>query len=1190
MHKLSKLYSRHVFKLLCQGLENDMQLKKIKIAGFKSFVDPTVVMLPTNLVAIVGPNGCGKSNIIDAVTWVMGESSAKYLRGESLTDVIFNGSTARKPVGQASVELVFDNQDGSLGGEYASYAEISIRRKISRDSESAYFLNGVRCRRRDIIDIFLGTGLGPRSYSIIGQNMISRIIEAKPDDMRTYLEEAAGVSKYKERRRETENRIQHTKDNLARLNDVRVELDKQLGTLKRQANAAEKFQILKQEERVIKAQWLALQWRDLDSRIVNETLQIQQNATKLEAKIAETTDINLQLEYKREEQTADNEAFQEIQRRYYAVGSDITRLEQDIHHHQERQKQWQLDIAQVSQDWQNVKEEMDESEEQLQELAQDIETLAPEAEEAAQSVKATMAKLAQDEQLMQEWQNHWDEFNQGIAKNTQIAQVEQTRIQHVEQKITSLTQRKTKLEQEKAQFDFSKLEDEVAVISEQLNAVTAQLTEHQSQLDNVSEQSKSVLAEQQKTTERLNEVRNQLQVFNGQQASLQALQNTAVGRKDNQLVKWLTQHNLDKQPRLAENVEVEAGWEHAVEKVLGAYLQAVCIENMQDMASLLGDFKQGNLCVVSQTASHEAHDVANDALISKVKSAWPLEAILGNVYVADSLDDAFAKSASLKPNESVITREGVWLGATWMRFARDDNPEAGIFQRDHELKQLAKQIVTCKETQADLEQALNQSREKLKELETQRNDLQKTVNQFHAKSAEVRAQQKMLQQRLTESQRRKEQFEVEYQETAIGLEQAQTELTASRSKWQQAMEALEDQSSKREALVNERETLRAQLQQARNEVNQTKDQANQLQIRLQTSKSQQASLKQAIVRLKAQWDTLSERKATLEKEVNSTAVIENLQKDLTALLNSRLSVEADLNAARMAIETINQKIKALESARLEVERDVNRLREILESLRVESQGIKVKAESVTEQLNETGFKLEDVLKEVPEGASEEEWHRNLEQITQRISRLGAINLVAIEEYATCAERKEYLDKQDADLQEGLATLESAIAKIDKETRSLFQDTFDKVNNRFQELFPKVFGGGHANLELLGDNLLDAGISVMACPPGKRNSTIHLLSGGEKALTAIALVFSIFHLNPAPFCLLDEVDAPLDDANIGRFCTLVKTMSEKTQFIFISHNKLAIEMGENLIGVTMHEPGVSRLVSVDIQEAMSLAEA
>lgn len=1165
-----------------------MQLKKIKLAGFKSFVDPTTVLLPSNLVAVVGPNGCGKSNIIDAVCWVMGESSAKYLRGESLTDVIFNGSTARKPVGMASVELVFDNQDGSLGGEYASYSEISIRRQISRDSESAYFLNGVRCRRRDIIDIFLGTGLGPRSYSIIGQNMISRIIEAKPEEMRIYLEEAAGVSRYKERRRETENRIQHTKDNLARLNDVRAELDKQLNTLKRQANAAEKFQVLKQEERILRAQWQAIQWRDLDTQLVSDTLQIQQQATGLEAKQAELSDLNLQIEYKREAQRLATDAFQEVQRRYYSIGSDITRYEQDIHHHQERQKQWRLDIQQSDRDWQEVKEQLDASQDELQELSEDLIQLEPNSQSSTLVTKAAINKLTQAEEAMQQWQSKWDEFNQQVSKNTQIAQVEQTRIQHAEQKIASIKQRQLQLEKEKTQLDFSKLENDIEEVTQHIIEVTEQSQSYSEQIKDVNQTISTLRTSQQKTTERLNQVRKELQVLHGQQASLQALQETALGRRNNQLTHWLNEHQLNKQPRLAEDVEVEAGWEHAVEKVLGAYLQAVCVEKLTDIEGLIDQFKQGSLCVIAkETHTTSAHNNAN-TLLSKIKSPWSLEPILSGIYVADTTEDAFAKSSSLKAYESVITPDGLWLGATWLRIAKDENPEAGVFQREQELKQLAKKIPELSELQNELEDSLSKDSEQLKESEKTRDSLQKNVNQHHSQSAEIHAQQKMLQQRLTELKKRALQVENEQTEMALQLEQVQTDLDTSRAEWQQAMSALEEQAGQRQELTQAKEQSREQLQAARDELNHAKEAGYQLEIRLQTTKSQQASLQQTIARLQTQLNSLAERKTLLQNELDTATSIESIQNDLADALTLRLTIEDDLSSTRNSTETISQELRRLEARRQEIEPELASLRDILENLRVESQGIKVKAATYLEQIKESGFLVEDVLRNLPEVVSSDEWQARLEQVSQRITRLGPINLVAIEEYATCAERKEYLDKQNADLQEGLTTLENAIAKIDKETRSLFKDTFDKVNDRFQELFPKVFGGGHANLELTGDNLLDAGITVMACPPGKRNSTIHLLSGGEKALTAIALVFSIFHLNPAPFCLLDEVDAPLDDANIGRFCQLVKSMSEKTQFIFISHNKLAIEMGENLIGVTMHEPGVSRLVSVDVQEAMTLA--
>jgi chromosome segregation protein len=1167
-----------------------MQLKKIKIAGFKSFVDPTVVLLPSNLVAIVGPNGCGKSNIIDAVCWVMGESSAKYLRGESLTDVIFNGSSARKPVGLATVELIFDNQDGSLGGEYASYAEISIRRQITRDSESSYFLNGTRCRRRDIIDIFLGTGLGPRSYAIIGQNMISRVIEAKPDDMRVYLEEAAGVSKYKERRRETENRIQHTKDNLARLNDVRAELEKQLGTLKRQATAAEKYKILKQEERTLRSQWLAIQWRQLDSRLVNDSLQIQQQSTGLEARQTELGEIKLQLDYKRDAQQITNETFQEVQRRYYSIGNDITRMEQEIQHHQARRQQMQADIQQANNDWSDVKNNLEEAEESLQELLEDALYLEPESESAASAVQEASQALTQAEKSMHQWQNQWDEFNTHSSKTTQTAQVEQTRIQHLEQRLATLKQRKSKLDQDSAQFDFSKLELDLEALAEQVSMMMEETENRIENLANVREQITHKQAKREQTTAQLDQVRNELQKLRGQQASLEALQQTALGQRNNQVTAWLTKHNLDKQPRLAQGVEVESGWEQAVEKVLGPNLQAICVDELTEVANLVEQFKEGSLCAISKQASVKVDKANANTLLHKVKSSWPLESLLESIYVAESLGEALTLCSSLAPHESVITREGIWLGASWLRVSRDENPAAGVFQREQELKQLVVKIDELSATHDELDAELLESREQIKELENQRDELQKSLNQAHTQSATIQAQHKMQSERLVEMKARAERSRKEADETLSQLEEAETDLLTARNIWQQAIADLETISTQRDELIRQRDHLRQQLQSMRTTLDAAKDNAHQLEIRLQTTKSQQGSLQQTVVRMQSQMSMLAERKATLESELETVSSPEALEKELAVALGKRLAFEDELHQARNAMDAVNHELHSLEAKRQEIEREIVQCRDMLETLRVESQGVKVKAESLQEQINESGLQLEEILTQLPDQVSADDWHMQLEQVTQRISRLGAINLVAIEEFASCSERKEYLDKQDADLMEGLNTLENAIAKIDKETRAKFKETFDKVNERFQELFPLVFGGGRAYLELTGENLLDAGITLMACPPGKRNSSIHLLSGGEKALTAIALVFSIFHLNPAPFCMLDEVDAPLDDANVGRYCNLVKNMAEKTQFIFISHNKLAIEMGEHLMGVTMHEPGVSRLVSVDVQEAVTLAGA
>lgn len=1165
-----------------------MQLSKIKIAGFKSFVDPTTVLLPTNLIAIVGPNGCGKSNIIDAVCWVMGENRAKFLRGESLTDVIFNGSTARKPVGQASVELIFDNSDGTIGGEYASYGEISIRRQITRDSESTYFLNGTRCRRRDIIDIFLGTGLGPRSYSIIGQNMIQRVVEAHPDEMRVYLEEAAGVSKYKERRRETENRIHHTKENLSRLNDVRTELDKQLTSLKRQANAAEKFSILKEEERSLRAQWLTIQWRHCDSRLVGETLQIQQQSTGLEARQAELGDLNLQLEYKRDSERLAHDQFQDVQRHYYAVGNDVTRLEQEIQHHQVLKKQWQMDYEQIEHDWLNVKNQLEESEHELKDLEEEMRELQPVTEHAKESALHVQKELVQAENAMQAWQSEWDEFNHTLAKNTQAASAEQMRIQHLEQKIVSANERLVKLDQEKSQFDFSKIENEIADRVKEASHIEQLVSKHQANLKDAADEIIKLQKTEQKTTEQLNQARNELQILNGKQASLDALQQTALGKRNNTVVEWLKKHKLDTRARLAEHIEVEAGWENAVEKVLGTHLQAICVDDFASMSDLMEQFNNGNLHLVSKNETSANAKEKKPTLLSKVKSSWPLNALLANVYVAENTKEVTAFMPSLMPHESVITRDAIWMGSSWLSILRDKNPEAGVIQREQELKQLAKKIDEWQVKKTELEALLTETKNQIKTQMTVRDECQLNVNQAHAKYAEAKANEKMHQQRLLELKKRADQFHKEHAECKSQLSEAQTTLEKARDHWQKAMTDLEANAQRKDSLTANREHLRQQVQILREQMNESKDRAHQSELRFETAKSQYGSLQQSIGRLQSQLGTLAERKATLHNELNAESVIDQLQKDLENALKGRMILQGELSSARHAMEAVNQELHGFELKRQEYEREIARFRDMLEALRIEWQGIKVKADTLIEQINQTGLHLEDILQELPETASADEWQARMEQITQRIARLGPINLVAIDEYGTCSERKEYLDKQYNDLQEGLTTLETAIDKIDKETRTRFKQTFDKVNARFQELFPIVFGGGQAYLELTGENLLDAGITVMACPPGKRNSTIHLLSGGEKAMTAIALVFSIFHLNPAPFCLLDEVDAPLDDANIGRFSHLVQTMSEKTQFIFISHNKIAIEMAETLIGVTMNEPGVSRLVSVDVQQAIHLA--
>ncbi|HTM63316.1 MAG TPA: chromosome segregation protein SMC [Gammaproteobacteria bacterium] len=1167
-----------------------MQLSKIKIAGFKSFVDPTTINLPSKLVAVVGPNGCGKSNIIDAVTWVMGESSPKYLRGESLTDVIFNGSSSRKPIGQASVELVFDNTDGTIGGEYAKFAEISVKRVINRESDSTYMLNGVRCRKRDIVDIFLGTGLGPRSYSIIGQNMISRVVEAKPDELRTYLEEAAGISKYKERRHETELRINHTKENLSRVNDLRAELEKQLNNLRNQANVAEKFKILKEQERIVKAQLYAIQWRQLDSRMVDHTLQIQREETALESRHSELTGVDRDMELMRHEQRTAQDAFQEVQRRYYAVGNEITRIEQDVLHHQERQQQWENDLKQSGADWQALHNQMEESEENLRDLDYEIQRHEPELASAKSHSQKVENELRDADIAVQELQSRWDEFNQQAAKTGQTVNVEKARIEHLEQRIEFLTKRRDQLQIDKGKVNFHDINREIEDASKKSFEAADKLELQGRQLADIRQEIGTLQSSLKESNSTLDQLRGELQKLLGQQASLEALQQTALGQRDNPSASWASRHDLSSKPRLAQNIEVDSGWEFAVEKVLGFCLQAICVDKLSDVLPHIEDLKSGNLCVFNADNSENPASSARkgELLLSKIKSRWPVDSLVSGIYVAENMEQALKLCESLGADESVVTRDGVWMNRSWLKILREDDPAAGVFQREQELKDLSVRITKLQETRDDMESNINHRSEKLRTLEQQRDQLQQAYNQQQGQSAQITAQHKMMQERVTELKAQSERLDRDLDECTVQLNEANLEHSKSRTVWRDASAEQETHEKSRETLLAERDNARLHLQSTREKQNAAKESVHELEIKLQTAKSQKGSLQHSISRMQEQLATLNERKITLQSELSSMPPLETIKKSLSRALDKHVNIEVELNTARASMEALDQEFHNLEEKRQIVERDINKIRSILESLRLESQGWKVKADTIREQIKETEYVLEDVLKDLPQDAEADQWQANLEQIVKRINRLGPINLMAIDEFATCQERKTYLDKQVEDLMSGLATLEDAISKIDKETKQKFKETFDLVNQRFQELFPTVFGGGKAYLELNGEDLLEAGVTMMACPPGKRNSSIHLLSGGEKSLTAIALIFSIFNLNPAPFCMLDEVDAALDDANVIRYTRLVKAMKERTQFIFISHNKIAIEMGEHLIGVTMNEPGVSRLVSVDIEKAINLA--
>ncbi|WP_129933253.1 MULTISPECIES: chromosome segregation protein SMC [unclassified Pseudomonas] len=1162
-----------------------MRLKCIRLAGFKSFVDPTTVNFPSNMAAVVGPNGCGKSNIIDAVRWVMGESSAKNLRGESMTDVIFNGSSGRKPVSQASIELVFDNSETTLVGEYAAYAEISIRRKVTRDGQNSYYLNGTKCRRRDITDIFLGTGLGPRSYSIIEQGMISKLIEAKPEELRNFIEEAAGISKYKERRRETENRIRRTQENLARLTDLREELERQLERLHRQAQAAEKYREYKAQERQMKARLSALRWRDLDEQVRQRESVIGDQDVSHEALVAEQRNADASIERLRDGHHELSERFNQVQGRFYSVAGDIARVEQSIQHGQQRLRQLQDDFKEAERTRLETESHLGHDRTLLATLGEELAMLEPEQEMTLAAAEEAAAALEEAELGMHGWQEQWDSFNSRSAEPRRQAEVQQARLQQLETSLERQAERQRKLVEEREQLGSDPQDAAMLELAEQLASSEMLLEELQLSEEQVIERLESAREQLQQATQAQQQAQGDLQRLGGRLASLEALQQAAL-EPGAGAAQWLHGQGLEQQPRLAEGLRVEPGWELAVETVLGADLQAVLVDDFNDLD--FAGLEQGELRLLLALG---AGATLPGSLLEKVEGRIDLTPWLGQVRPVEDLAQALEQRGALGEGQSLVSRDGYWVGRHFLRVRRGGEAEGGVLARGQEIERLGQEQLEQEAALEQLDQQLQALREQQLDLEEQREQLRRRTQDENRLHGELKASLSASRARAeqVELRRRRLQEELSELEEQRALEHEQ--LGEARLLLQEALELMAQDTEQREQLMARRDTLRESLDRVRQEARQHKDHAHQLAVRLGSLRAQHDSTRQALERLEQQAARLTERQEQLSLNLEEgEAPQEELRLKLEELLERRMSVDEEMRLARLHMDEADRELRDAEKRRTQAEQQAQLLRGQLEQLRLECQGLDVRRKTLQEQLLADGYDLQGVLATLEAEASEQGTEQELEQLEARIQRLGAINLAAIEEYEQQSERKRYLDAQDADLVEALETLENVIRKIDKETRNRFKDTFDQINAGLQALFPKVFGGGSAYLELTGEDLLDTGVTIMARPPGKKNSTIHLLSGGEKALTALALVFAIFKLNPAPFCMLDEVDAPLDDANVGRYARLVKEMSESVQFIYITHNKIAMEMADQLMGVTMHEPGCSRLVAVDVEAAMAMVDA
>ncbi|WP_085296780.1 chromosome segregation protein SMC [Cognaticolwellia mytili] len=1164
-----------------------MRLKHIKLAGFKSFVDPTKVPFEKQMTAIVGPNGCGKSNIIDAVRWVLGESSAKNLRGDAMTDVIFNGAASRKPIGQASVELLFDNTQGRIQGNMADRNQVAVRRVVNREGVNTYFLNGSKCRRRDITDIFLGTGLGPRSYAIIEQGTISRLIESKPQELRIFIEEAAGISKYKERRRETETRIRHTRENLARLNDIRVELDVQIDKLHQQSQAAKRFRALKQQERKYKAELAVLRWQKFDLQREQHQKRIIEIDNKIASQNTQISQHELAVIKLKEVVVNCNDSNQALQQQKLNLTQDITRAEQNIKHLKEQATKSQSDNVLTQQQLLNAQQLVLTEQEQLQTCVKKLVEQQPQLQTIETELNGKQNELAeqqsQQKQLHVLWQQQQQKRDDYQQKKLQV---------HAD-----ITQQKTILEQTQSRLEeFNKQLAELPIKNDSVSA------EHQKKRNSIVgaiERSRSQVNEfavdEHQSTTKNQALHQQFSTLTAQQAvKKQIIADINAKLADKSLwsknqAQWFAEQNNLAYEGIQSQLDVAPGWEFAVEVVLSHLLAGHLIDILPE-ADNGENLTPATLCFAfnnSKINNPVGSEITVNSLASKISGVSELIPWFNNILLATDYNNAKQQLVNISSYESLICPDGTWLSQYTLRKGKFEQGYDYISLQRH-LESEQAQLRSLISEQTILEEQLTKISKLLNKLQQDKIATSASIEQQQNELHQVEKALSLYQQEQQHQQRERESLQSQIDNERKNQANAQQQLASSQQQLAVLSNEGEGVSQDYSVQQSKLQTVIEKIQRRSQELHR---QRHQFGLTIEQLKSQQVQREQTIRANQENINILTQRVAANTQVVSeSNTPLQEFEQNLPQWLDNLSAINEKLQFNQQALNDSQTQLSALELAAKTSHNKVSTLNEQLARLQLDSEGFKLRAENAMEVLTELQQNIDSVAIEMPAHAKESLWQAQLIKLAKDIQLLGAINLAAIEEYETQFERKNYLDQQDKDLISAIATLESAIAKIDKESRHKFKLTFDQVNNDLQKLFPKVFGGGQAYLTLTGEDLLDTGVTIMARPPGKKNSTIHLLSGGEKALTALSLVFAIFRLNPAPFCLLDEVDAPLDDANVSRFCNLVQEMSKTVQFIYISHNKIAMEMASHLTGVTMFEPGVSRMVAVDIDEAVAMSEA
>ena len=1174
-----------------------MRLNSIKLSGFKSFAEPTNFLLPGQLVGVVGPNGCGKSNIMDAVRWVLGESRASELRGESMQDVIFNGTTSRKQASRSSVELVFDNADHRAGGQWSQFTEIAVRRVLTRDGNSSYYINNQPVRRRDVQDVFLGTGLGPRAYAIIGQGTISRIIESKPEELRLFLEEAAGVSKYKERRRETENRLGDTRENLTRVEDILRELNSNLERLEKQAEVAARYNALQSDATKKQHQLWFLKRAESEADQAKVKAEAEKSLNDLEARTAELRHVEADLEKVRQAHYAAGDQVNQAQGKLYEASAEVGRLEGAIRfvvEGRQRVEQRLLQLREQVAQWSTRREEAE----------AEIETLAGkgvDAEEQAITLAAQLeehdARLPDLEEAQQRAQEAANTQRTAVTQVQQQIQVLAADQRNIDDQVRQLSQRAERLESDQralAAPDEARLQD----VAEQLAAAQEAASEAEARLHELQETVPQLDDDRRTRQQAVNTESARQAELSARLEALRALQEKV--KTDGKLAPWLAKHGLDGMQGLWSRIHVEQGWENALEAALRERMGALEISRLDMVRGFLGsderDAPPAKLAFFSPPSGGVAPTGGalprlsellrlNDAGLQALLTDW-----LHDCFTAPSFEEALALRDKLPPGGVVYVKSGHAVSAHGVNFYAQDSEQSGLLARQQEMKILERQLraqallndeartalVRAEAAYADAAQRLvgargeaAQTQSRAHELQVENLRLTQLAEQARARSAQLASDIGEVNAQLEELQERRVAAEARFEELDLQLADAQEQHA-------QLDERVIEAGRQLTASREQHRSLERQAQEATFAQRSLEARRGELNRAIETASQQSVALTDENERAQAELARLSDAAAQA-----------GLQ-DALALKSER---EAALGAQRSQYDDLTLKLRASDERRLQLERELDPMRQRITEFQLKEQAARLGYEQYQQLLADAQADVEAIAQSIEtDKVRLTGLQGEIDRLHREVAALGAVNLAALDELNLARERKTFLDAQSADLNEAIGTLEDAIRKIDGETRELLGGTFKTVNEHFSRMFPELFGGGNARLVMTGDEILDAGVQVLAQPPGKKNQTIHLLSGGEKALTAIALVFAIFQLNPAPFCLLDEVDAPLDDANTERYAKLVTAMSRETQFLFISHNKIAMEMAEQLIGVTMQEQGVSRIVAVDMEAAASLVEA